>query len=182
MDTSKMRVCILLVIAASIPMWSAVPDLRQITSALQRAREAGQLRIFYSGSSITCGTGVSSDATAFPALVAVELERLLSIAVQTLNVCYGGATSMAQLGSLKQEGLPLNPDLLILEVGILDKLSPMASAAAMESICRVAVSNRMPSLVVYPFTHRSLATDHCLEERSRSLSSSMNSLMSLKSR
>lgn len=113
---------------------------------------AKSLRLAFSGTSITCGTGTSTVDKAFPALVAAELERRGS-AVAAHNACVGGAVSLAQLVALKRDVLPLNPDLLIIEAGTLDRVHDLTlGPAALESMVRLARAAAIPVLLFYPFT------------------------------
>jgi hypothetical protein len=110
-------------------------------------------RIVFSGTSISCGSGASSYRNAFPSLVVAQLARNTGKDFEDHNTCIGGAVSLAQLVSLKEKGLPLKPNLLIIETGTLDRAHELTlGMAAVESMYRLAYTSGVPTLALYPWT------------------------------
>ncbi len=110
------------------------------------------MRVLFSGTSITCGTGASDYAHSFAAQIVMSLEKDLKAKVHGPNICFGGALAVTQLALLKHEGLKWNPDMIVLEAGTLDGFSPDLFLPAMESIFRLAIQRGIPLVAIHPYT------------------------------
>jgi lysophospholipase L1-like esterase len=127
-------------------------DTAPLAGAFAKARKTGAMRVLFSGTSITCGTGASDYSHSFPARIVSSLEEDLKVKVQGPNICFGGALAVTQLALLKQEGLKWAPDLIVLEAGTLDSFSPELALPAIESIFRLAIARHIPIVAFHPFT------------------------------
>jgi lysophospholipase L1-like esterase len=127
-------------------------DAAPLSGAFAKARKSGAMRVLFSGTSITCGTGASAYSHSFAALIVTALEKDLNAKVHGPNICFGGALSVTQLALIKQEGLKLSPDLIVLEAGTLDAFSPELSLPAIESIFRLAIGKKIPIVAIHPYT------------------------------
>ncbi len=133
---------------SQLPAFDAAP----LAGAFAKARKSGAMRVLFSGTSITCGTGASDYSHSFAARIVAALEKDLKAKVHGPNICFGGALSVTQLALIKQEGLKWSPDLIVMEAGTLDAFSPELSLPAIESIFRLAISKNIPIIAIYPYT------------------------------
>ena len=134
-------------------MLLAVPLLAALSVSLHNAQTRGEVRVVFSGTSITCGIGASTYSKSFPMLLEKSLESASGLAVREFNKCYGGAPALLQLASLQSEALPLKPDVLVIEAGTLDALYNSAlNSDALEHIFASAAACQCGAIALYPLT------------------------------
>lgn len=121
-----------------------------IAAAIARAKARGSLRVLYTGTSITCGKGASAPQKAFYRMTDRALEDWLKVKVETSNPCYGGTHSLTLLTQLKQMSMGFNPDLVVVEAGVLDDYMPEFSQGAIESIMRHLIEKRVAAVYLIP--------------------------------
>jgi len=144
----NLRLALLFLVCSWLPAVESTP----LSAALAKARKTGAMRVLFSGTSLTCGTGASDYAHSFAGQIVSGLEKDLKAKVHGPNICFGGALSVTQLALIKQEGLKWSPDLIVLEAGTLDKFSPDLCLPAVEAIFRLAIRKGIPLVAIHPYT------------------------------
>ena len=80
------------------------------------------------------------------------------VKVEMSNPCYGGAHSLTLLTQLQQMSMGFNPDLVVVEAGVLDDYMPGFSQGAIESIMRHLIENRVAAVYLMPAFFQSSST------------------------
>jgi lysophospholipase L1-like esterase len=109
----------------------------------RKVRQRGELRVVAIGSSSTSGVGASSSASSYPADLEVDLAaQFPNVHVRVFNRGVSGETFRQMLARFDRDVRPLEPDLVIWQLGT----NAVVSAAGLEVDDEVTIANGVAQL------------------------------------
>ena len=130
----------------------ALPATSPPCSAIAAAHAKGEFRVAWVGTSVTGGLGIDVPADRIDSKVNVFLQGQSGTRVTSRNFAFGAAPSLVQVAVLKYLAIPWHPDLIIAELGTMDKFNLELSLPAIEGFLRIARQAGVPVIAWYANT------------------------------
>lgn len=129
--------------ARECPFSRGSATLGPLPRVASKVRQRGELRVVAIGSSSTSGVGASSSAWSYPADLEVDLSaRFPNVRVRVFNRGVSGETFRQMLARFDRDVRPLEPDLVIWQLGT----NAVVSAAGLEPDDEQVIANGITQL------------------------------------